>query len=99
MANRSRVCVVGSGGREHALAVALARTAAVVVTPGNPGMTALSGLACVAGPPESIEADLYVIGPETPLVEGLADRLRGGGQAGYSGPAPTGHSWKDRRPG
>ena len=33
-----RVCVVGSGGREHALALALARTAEVVVTPGNPGM-------------------------------------------------------------
>ena len=33
-----RVCVVGSGGREHALAHVLARTADVVVTPGNPGM-------------------------------------------------------------
>ena len=35
-----RVCVVGSGGREHALAHVLARTADVVVTPGNPGMAA-----------------------------------------------------------
>ena len=33
-----KVCVVGSGGREHALAHVLARTAEVVVTPGNPGM-------------------------------------------------------------
>ncbi|MGH9258594.1 MAG: hypothetical protein ACRD08_01660, partial [Acidimicrobiales bacterium] len=33
-----RVCVVGSGGREHALAHVLARTAEVVVTPGNPGI-------------------------------------------------------------
>ena len=33
-----KVCVVGSGGREHALALALARTAEVVVAPGNPGM-------------------------------------------------------------
>jgi phosphoribosylamine--glycine ligase len=75
-----KVCVVGSGGREHALAVALARTADVVVAPGNPGM------ACVAPsghritvteiPPESVEADLFVIGPEQPLVDGLADRLR-----------------------
>ncbi len=32
------VCVVGSGGREHALAVVLGRTADVVVTPGNPGI-------------------------------------------------------------
>ena len=70
-----RVCVVGSGGREHALAVALARTAAVVVCPGNPGMAAL-GVECVPGPPESVGADLYVIGPEAPLVDGLADRLR-----------------------
>ena len=35
--HRVRVCVVGSGGREHALAHTLARTADVVVTPGNPG--------------------------------------------------------------
>ena len=34
-----RVCVVGSGGREHALAHVLARTASVVVAPGNAGMT------------------------------------------------------------
>src|ERR1017187_7120762 len=69
-----RVCVVGSGGREHALAVALSATADVVVAPGNPGMEGLerSDLA-----PERIEADLWVIGPEQPLVEGLADRIRG----------------------
>ena len=36
------VCVVGSGGREHALAVVLARTADVVVTPGNPGIAGRS---------------------------------------------------------
>ena len=36
--HRVRVCIVGSGGREHALAHVLARTADVVVTPGNPGM-------------------------------------------------------------
>ena len=33
-----KVCVVGSGGREHALAHVLARTAEVIVTPGNPGI-------------------------------------------------------------
>ncbi len=74
-----RVCVVGSGGREHALAVALARTAEVVVCPGNAGMAAL-GVACVPGPPESVAADLFVIGPEAPLVDGLADRLREAGR-------------------
>ena len=75
-----RVCIVGTGGREHALAHVLARTAEVVVTPGNPGMAPpITVLADV--PVEEIEADLYVIGPEAPLVAGLADRLRGQGRA------------------
>src|SRR5437868_1222250 len=51
-----RVCVVGSGGREHVLAHVLARTAEVVVTPGNPGIPGST-----ATPPEQVEADLYVI--------------------------------------
>ena len=74
-----RVCVVGSGGREHALAETLGRTAEVAVCPGNRGMAAL-GVTCVAGPVESIEADLFVVGPEQPLVDGLADRLRSAGR-------------------
>jgi phosphoribosylamine--glycine ligase len=69
-----KVCVVGSGGREHALAHVLARTADVVVTPGNPGIPGST-----ATPVEEIDADLYVIGPEAPLVDGLADRLRARG--------------------
>jgi phosphoribosylamine--glycine ligase len=83
-----RVCVVGAGGREHALAVALARTADVVVCPGNAGMAAL-GINCVAGPPESIDAELFVVGPEAPLVDGLADRLRMYGQLVF-GPGADG---------
>lgn len=78
-----RVCVVGSGGREHALAVALARTAEVVVTPGNPGMVQeLPGggrISITDAPPEELSAGLFVVGPEVPLVEGLADRLRAAG--------------------
>ena len=83
-----RVCIVGSGAREHALAHVLARTADVVVTPGNPGMA----------PPitvtdnesvEEIAADLYVIGPEAPLVAGLADTLRAQGRA-VMGPGADG---------
>ncbi len=66
-----KVCVVGSGGREHALATALSRTAEVVVTPGNAGIPGST-----TDRPEDIDADLYVIGPEAPLVDGLADRLR-----------------------
>jgi phosphoribosylamine--glycine ligase len=83
-----RVCVVGSGGREHALAIALGRSADVVVCPGNPGMAAL-GVACVEGSPEAVPADLYVIGPEEPLVRGLADRLRAEGRLVF-GPGADG---------
>ncbi len=80
-----KVCIVGSAGREHALALALARTAEVVVVPGNPGMgrgdrpgTGL--ITCTGSPPDEVEADLFVIGPEGPLVAGLADRLRAAGR-------------------
>lgn len=69
-----KVCVVGSGGREHALAAVLARTAEVVVTPGNPGIPGST-----SAPPEEVGADLVVVGPEVPLVDGLADRLRAAG--------------------
>src|SRR4051794_7920824 len=70
-----KVCVVGAGGREHALAVALGRTADVVVSPGNAGIPGST-----PARPEEIDADLFVIGPETPLVDGLADRLRAAGR-------------------
>ncbi|HXY28228.1 MAG TPA: phosphoribosylamine--glycine ligase, partial [Acidimicrobiales bacterium] len=75
-----RVCVVGSGGREHALAHVLARTADVVAVPGNAGMAPPIAVADDV-PVEEVEADLYVIGPEAPLVAGLADRLRAEGKA------------------
>jgi len=71
-----RACVVGSGGREHALARAISKTAEVVVAPGNPAMT---GFKRSSAPPEHIDADLWVIGPEAPLVDGLADRIRARG--------------------
>ena len=80
--------MVGSGGREHALAAALQRTADVVVCPGNPGMEAL-GIACVSRPPETIEADLFVVGPEQPLVDGIGDRLRDAGNLVF-GPGAAG---------
>jgi phosphoribosylamine--glycine ligase len=79
-----RVCVIGSGGREHSLAHVLSRTAAVVVTPGNPGIPG-----SVAAPPAEIEADLYVVGPEAPLVAGLADELRSAGRLVF-GPGADG---------
>ncbi len=79
---------MGSGGREHALAVALARTAEVVVAPGNPAMTG-PGLSVTAAPVTEVDADLWVIGPEVPLVDGLADRLRAKGLAVF-GPGADG---------
>jgi phosphoribosylamine--glycine ligase len=81
-----RVCVVGSGGREHALASVLARDAEVVVTPGSTGMT---GVDVTDQPAEHLAADLFVIGPEDPLVKGLADRLRGQGKLVF-GPGADG---------
>jgi len=53
-----RVCVVGSGGREHALAYVLGRHHDVVLTPGNPGIEG-----SVPTPPEELEADLTVTVP------------------------------------
>jgi phosphoribosylamine--glycine ligase len=80
-----KTVVVGSGGREHALALVLARTAdEVVVTPGNPGIPGST-----SQPPEEIDADLVVVGPEAPLVDGLADRLRAAGRLVF-GPGADG---------
>jgi phosphoribosylamine--glycine ligase len=75
----TRCVVVGSGAREHALAWALAKNTDVVVTPGNDGIAA-HGIVCVETPATELEADLFVIGPEQLLVEGLADRLRAQGK-------------------
>jgi len=78
------ICVVGSGGREHALASVLRRNHEVVVTPGNPGIPG-----SVSVPATEIDADLYVIGPEAPLVAGLADELRAAGKLVF-GPGADG---------
>ena len=75
----SRVVVVGSGGREHALAWKLSENAQVVVTPGSDGMRA-GGLWCTSASPVDLDAELFVIGPEIPLVAGLANTLRGQGK-------------------
>jgi phosphoribosylamine---glycine ligase len=80
----ARVVVIGSGGREHALAHVLGRDAEVVVTPGSAGIPN-----SVDRPPTELEADLFVVGPEAPLVEGLADRLRAQGKRVF-GPGAQG---------
>src|SRR5690606_16095320 len=84
-----KVLVVGAGGREHALAWALERSpsvAEVVVTPGNDGMAdvarVVAGGSDVASLRETTkreQPDLVIIGPEAPLVAGLADMLRDDG--------------------
>lgn len=82
-----QIVVVGSGGREHALAHTF-RSAGheVVATPGNPGIPGSVGTA-----PEDLVTgtDLFVVGPETPLVDGLADRLRAAGAVVF-GPGADG---------
>ncbi len=77
-----RVLLIGSGGREHALAWALSRSGQLeelIVAPGNPGIGRIARLVPDAGDPvalaRSAEADLVVVGPEAPLADGLADRM------------------------
>ncbi|MHB1209070.1 MAG: phosphoribosylamine--glycine ligase [Acidimicrobiales bacterium] len=74
-----RCVVIGGGAREHALAWGLAKSADVVVTPGNAGIAA-HGITCVTTSALELDAELFVVGPEQPLVEGLADELRGQGK-------------------
>ncbi|HEU4726851.1 MAG TPA: phosphoribosylamine--glycine ligase [Kofleriaceae bacterium] len=83
-----QILVIGSGGREHALVWQLARAGhQVAAAPGNPGIEAIA--ACVPVPVDdhaglvqlAVErnVDLVVVGPEAPLVAGLADQLRAAG--------------------
>lgn len=80
-----RILVVGSGAREHALAWKLSQEAEVHAAPGNPGILA-DGIPCHAVNANSvhdqgelakqIRPDLVVVGPEVPLIDGLADAMR-----------------------
>jgi phosphoribosylamine--glycine ligase len=85
-----RVLVLGSGGREHALARALSRDPAVSelhAAPGNPGIAGLAQLHQVAPADPAAVCDLarrtgaglVVVGPEAPLVAGVADAVRDAG--------------------
>ncbi len=82
-----KILVIGSGGREHALAYKISRSPlceALYCIPGNPGMQELA--VCTDIPVHDHEKicdfclrekiNLVIVGPETPLVEGLADKLR-----------------------
>ncbi len=87
-----RVLVVGTGGREHALVVALARdpeVEQVYAAPGNPGIAQVAELhavdpldgQAVVSLASQLRVDLVVIGPEAPLVTGVADDMRAAGIA------------------
>jgi phosphoribosylamine--glycine ligase len=84
---RLRILVVGSGGREHALAWALHKEAEVICAPGNPGIAedvetapvAVTDQARLVKLARDRAIDLVVIGPEDPLLVGLADRFREAG--------------------
>ena len=94
-----RVLVIGSGGREHAISLALSRDPAVVelhAAPGNPGTAELGdnhpanpldgyAVASLAG---QLGVNLVVVGPEAPLVAGVADAVREKGIACF-GPSAT----------
>ena len=85
-----KILLLGSGAREHALARALVNapeTTELVVAPGNPGtaMIATNFAIDPTSPVEAVElatqmgADLVVVGPEAPLVAGVADAVRQAG--------------------
>jgi phosphoribosylamine--glycine ligase len=87
-----RVLLIGTGGREHALALGLAADPDVefiVAAPGNPGIAQVAELrdvaaadpAAVAALAVEVAADLVIVGPEAPLVAGVADAVRAKGIA------------------
>ncbi|MDQ3628359.1 MAG: phosphoribosylamine--glycine ligase [Actinomycetota bacterium] len=87
-----KTLVIGSGGREHALALALSRDPVVTevhAAPGNPGIGAVAALhpvqpldgSAVSALATSLGIDLVVVGPEAPLVAGVADAVRAAGIA------------------
>ena len=94
-----KVLLIGSGGREHALAQALARDPQLQelhAAPGNPGIANFATLheidtdnnSLVLALAVQLAVDLVVIGPEKPLVNGLADELRSAGIATF-GPSAS----------
>lgn len=93
-----KILVVGSGGREHALVWRLARSGHQLwAAPGNPGIArdatcldiAIGDLAGLEAAAVDHGVELVIVGPEAPLVAGLADRLRARGVLVF-GPGASG---------
>lgn len=95
-----RLLIIGGGGREHALALALAAddpSHHIYVAPGNPGTAAVAtnlpippdDLDRIADAVDAHAIDLTLVGPELPLALGLADRLRAEGRTVF-GPGANG---------
>lgn len=94
-----RLLLLGSGGREHALAWKLSQSAEVseiIALPGSDGIAALDKTRCLAGNPakladvlasaEAEKPDLVIIGPEAPMAAGISDALT---EAGFLVTAPS----------
>jgi phosphoribosylamine--glycine ligase len=92
MANSARIFVIGSGGREHALAWHLRRHyphARLYTAPGNPGIAAIATLLPIAvtdlkglaDAAEAVGADITIVGPEGLLVAGIVDHFQARGLA------------------
>lgn len=85
-----RALVIGSGGREHAIAWRLAQGKSVsrlYAAPGNPGIARVAECLPCSGDPEelvklaeSVDAELTIVGPEAPLVAGVVDAFRAAGR-------------------
>lgn len=87
-----KILLVGSGGREHALALGLVADSSCTelhCAPGNPGISEVATLhpliitdnSAILNLAEQLKVDLVVVGPEVPLVNGVADVLRAAGFA------------------
>ena len=94
-----RVFLVGSGGREHALAWKIGQSPLceqIIAAPGNPGIAALPKVTCIPVAADATaeliaaavaeRADLVVCGPEGPLAAGLGDAMRAAGLS-FFGPS------------
>jgi phosphoribosylamine--glycine ligase len=88
-----RVLIVGSGGREHALAWKVSTPAvdALICAPGNPGMAqlgecrsvAVDDPAAIAALADDVDADLTIVGPEVALVAGAVDAIEARGRLAF----------------